>query len=228
METSVKTAPAPPRSGERVLQALATLAALLDRSINEVKSLDSEFELRLHQEIQSTIGRVRDEVTRDLTGRFQQEMQTLLEASRIEFETERERLTKAMDDAVRTASQLKGQHQQANQELNQAVQAAVKLEAERSRLAAEIARVREEARIEVERAREAAETAAVAAAQQSTPRGAPRDIEAEIARVEAKIREISALIEDPGTELTVVIRKNVERSELDSYLKGIRLVLGSF
>jgi valyl-tRNA synthetase len=227
METSVKTAPAPPRSGERVLQALSTLAALLDRSINEVKSLDSEFELRLHREMQATIGRVRDEVTRDLTGRFQQEMQTLLEASRVEFETERERLTKAMEEAVKTASQLKGQHQQTHQELNQAVQAAVKLEAERSRLSAEIARVREEARIEIERAREAAETAAVAA-QQSAPRGAPRDVDAEIARVEAKIREISAVIEDPGTELTVVIRKNVERSELDSYLKGIRLVLDSF
>src|SRR5215470_14561220 len=100
METSVKTAPAPPRNGERVLQALATLAALLDRTIHEVRNLDSEFESRLNHELKETVTRVRDEVTRDLTDRFQQEMQTLLEASRIEFETERERLTKAMNEAV--------------------------------------------------------------------------------------------------------------------------------
>jgi chromosome segregation ATPase len=227
METTVKTAPASPRSGERVLQALSTLAALLDRTINEVKTLDSEFEVRLHQEIQATVGRVRDEVTRDLTDRFQQEIQTMLEASRIEFETERERLTATMNEAVRTASHLKGQHQQINQDLNQATQAAVKLEAERSRLMAEMARIREDAKSEIERARAAAETAAVAA-QQSSSRSRPREVEAEIARVEARIREISAVIEDPATELTLVIRKNVERSELDSYLKGIRLVLDSF
>src|SRR5436190_16376656 len=116
METSVKTAPAAPRSGERLLQALSTLAALLDRSINEVKTLDSEFEIRLHREVQETVGRVRDEVTRDLTERFQQEMQTLLEASRNEFESERERLTITMNQAVQTASQLKGQQQQVHQD----------------------------------------------------------------------------------------------------------------
>src|SRR5262249_12964679 len=140
METSVKTAPAPPRSGERVLQALATLAALLDRTINEVKNLDKEFETRLHREVQDTVSRVRDDVTRDLSERFQQEMQTLLEASRVEFESERERLTLSMNEAVQTASQLKGQHQQIHQDLNQAVQAAVKLESERNRLSAELTR----------------------------------------------------------------------------------------
>ena len=225
METVVKTAPAPPRSAERLMQALSTLAALLDRTINEVKNLDKEFETRLHRDVQDTVSRVRDEVSRDLTDRFQQEMQTLLEASRIEFETERERLTLTMNEAVQTASQLKGQHQQVHQDLNQAVQAAVKLESERSRLTAELSRAREEARLEVEKAREAAETAARAV--QSSERRTPREVEAEVTRVEARIREISALIEDPATELTVVIRKNVERSELDSYLKGIRLVLES-
>ena len=92
METVVKTAPAPPRSAERLMQALSTLAALLDRTINEVKNLDKEFETRLHRDVQDTVSRVRDEVSRDLTDRFQQEMQTLLEASRIEFETEREQI----------------------------------------------------------------------------------------------------------------------------------------
>ena len=35
----------------------------------------------------------------------------------------------------------------------------------------------------------------------------------------------SPLIEDPAAELSVVIRKNVERADMESYLKGIRYVL---
>jgi len=45
--------------------------------------------------------------------------------------------------------------------------------------------------------------------------------------VEGIVREISAVIEDPTSELSIVIRKNVERAELESYLKGIRFVLKS-
>jgi len=47
----------------------------------------------------------------------------------------------------------------------------------------------------------------------------------EMERVEGQVKEISALIEDPATELSTVIRKNVERAELESYLKGIRFAL---
>jgi len=44
-------------------------------------------------------------------------------------------------------------------------------------------------------------------------------------RVENLIKEISAIIEDPATELPTVIRKDVERAELESYLKGIQFAL---
>jgi hypothetical protein len=37
---------------------------------------------------------------------------------------------------------------------------------------------------------------------------------------------LSALIEDPATELSVVIRKTVERAQLDYYLKGLRFSSG--
>jgi chromosome segregation ATPase len=47
-------------------------------------------------------------------------------------------------------------------------------------------------------------------------------IRAEAGRIEASIAEISKLVEDPDTELSVVIRKNVERAELESYLRGLR------
>jgi Sec-independent protein translocase protein TatA len=47
-------------------------------------------------------------------------------------------------------------------------------------------------------------------------------VAAEAARVEGLIRGINLLIENPDTELSVVIRKNAERAELESYLKGLR------
>jgi len=51
-------------------------------------------------------------------------------------------------------------------------------------------------------------------------------INAEIARVETQLSQIMAIIDDPETELATVIRKNVEKAELDSYLKGILFSLG--
>jgi hypothetical protein len=47
----------------------------------------------------------------------------------------------------------------------------------------------------------------------------------EIERVESLIRDISSVINDPNAELPVVIQKDVERSELESYVRGIRFVL---
>ncbi len=48
----------------------------------------------------------------------------------------------------------------------------------------------------------------------------------EVARIEEMILKIGALIDDPATELSMVIRKNVEKAELDAYLKGILFSLG--
>jgi len=51
-------------------------------------------------------------------------------------------------------------------------------------------------------------------------------INAEIARVETQLSQIISIIDDPETELATVIRKNVEKAELESYLKGILFSLG--
>jgi len=51
-------------------------------------------------------------------------------------------------------------------------------------------------------------------------------IDAEVARIEDMIRQIVALIDDSATDLSTVIRKNVEKAELDAYLKGILFALG--
>jgi hypothetical protein len=49
--------------------------------------------------------------------------------------------------------------------------------------------------------------------------------DAEVARIEGLLNEIVAAIEDPNSELSTIIRKNVEK-ELDSYLKGILFAAG--
>ena len=51
-------------------------------------------------------------------------------------------------------------------------------------------------------------------------------IAAEVSRVEGLITQIIAVIDDPDTDLSTVIRKNVEKAELDAYLRGILFSLG--
>src|SRR5262249_19543756 len=51
-------------------------------------------------------------------------------------------------------------------------------------------------------------------------------ITVEVARVEGLITEISRVTDNPETDFSTVIRKNVEKAELDSYLKGIKFCLG--
>jgi myosin heavy subunit len=72
-----------------------------------------------------------------------------------------------------------------------------------------------------------AERARLTAAHKDSGAGMDSEaIAAEVARVEAQINEIIAVIDNPNTELSTVIRKNVEKAELDAYLKGIMFTLG--
>jgi len=52
-------------------------------------------------------------------------------------------------------------------------------------------------------------------------------VSAEVARVQTMIVEIGKRIDDPATDLSTVIRKNVERAELNAYLKGIQYSTGN-
>jgi hypothetical protein len=54
---------------------------------------------------------------------------------------------------------------------------------------------------------------------------ANESLQTEVHRVEESIRTISAIIDAPETELSLVIRKNVERAELEAYLKGIKFAV---
>ena len=103
----------------------------------------------------------------------------------------------------------------------------IHVEAERRRLIAEAERANQSAS-QALAARQAVEQA-LAKKTKAPPAPAgvdPTAMAKEMERVEGVISQISTLIDDPGTELSTVIRKNVERAELESYLKGIRFALG--
>jgi predicted nucleic acid-binding Zn-ribbon protein len=51
-------------------------------------------------------------------------------------------------------------------------------------------------------------------------------LENEVQRIEEMIHVLVALIDDPSTDLSTVIRKNVEKAELSAYLRGILFSLG--
>jgi chromosome segregation ATPase len=72
-----------------------------------------------------------------------------------------------------------------------------------------------------------AERARLSAAQTGGSPGLDeKTIAAEVSRVEALINEIVIVIDNPETDLSTIIRKNVEKAELDAYLKGILFALG--
>jgi len=358
MEKAATSAQAP-SSPERIIEALSTLAALLDRTINEVKkNLDKDIQERVLQAVHETesllqsqaaehVERARKEVQEQLTTRFQQEAQTSIEGVRSEFNAERERLNKELMLTKERVSQLEGektkliadvQHakdaatgeiekirselnsksqkdvgaaletlnakfaveqqrhgkelaqatetaarleaektkliaelQQAKEtalleidktrkdatakaqadlqaavethkvtltaergrfekELHHAVEAASKFEAERSGLINEMQRVKDEAAAAIEKAR--AEAKAAVAKAPAAPPAAPggaavatATIQQEIVQAEEKLKEILKVIDDPQSALSAVIRKNVEKSEVEAYLRGIRYVL---
>jgi chromosome segregation ATPase len=167
-------------------------------------------------------------------GEFKQQKESLereLQNARNEWTAERLRLNSEIDRrdqqiqriatdkegvSSEVVEQLRKQYEQRLQEaiqqktqLAQELQSASRmLEDERARLSAEIGKP---------------EKSAAAKGADSVDRDA---ISAEVARVEKQIKEIAALIDDPETELSTVIRKNVEKAELGAYLKGILYSMG--
>ena len=225
METTTKSAQV--RSSDRVLEALATLAALLDRTMKEVKTLDSEFQQRLLETIHDTEISVQHQATQHLQQALEETelriRRGVTEEMRAQFEVE----MRAAIDSVR--QELQGEREKLNRELDRATEAAAQWEAERARLNAELARVQDalaEARSEQKRLFEEAEKAKAALHSMPDVPAPSSALVEEIDRVQQKVREISAIIDDPAVELSTVIRKNVERAELEAYLRGIRFAGG--
>ena len=214
METTTKT-PQGARATDRVLEALSTLAALLDRSINEVKSLDSEFQNRLLQAVHETESSLQNQAAQHLDAalaetrtKLEDQFKAKISDLTAEWETERTRL---------------------NGEVDRISKAAAQWEAERKRLTGEmerLAQLQAMTQAEAEKAIAAAKAAAAAsAAPKASSPVVTESLVKEMERVEGLIKQISALMEDSSTDLSTVIRKNVEKAELESYLKGMRFAL---
>jgi chromosome segregation ATPase len=139
-----------------------------------------------------------------------QNAQSAWEAERRRYEQQLQRMSDSRDRVSNeVVDQLRKQYEQKLQEaISQKTQLAQELQTASSLL-------------ETERAR-------LSAAQTGGGGGGldTEAIAAEVSRVETQITQIIAVIDNPETELSTVIRKNVEKAELDAYLRGILYSLG--
>ena len=193
------------RATDRMTQTVAALARLLDQTMNDIQAADAEFQDQIND-----LAADRD--------RQRLEMEQLRDAA-TEWESERARLLADFDRSNILLEQAKSEHDRALAETDEA--AAIALEMQISRA---VERVRAELTAKWDAEREAL-IAERDRAQQRLADAAPADsrgMDDEVARVERMIHDISHVVENPETELSVVIRKNVERAELESYLRGLR------
>ena len=316
METGTK--PQSGRATDRVLEALSTLYNLLDRTINEVKTLDTDFQNRLRQSVHETEASLQSQAAEHLElalnetrTKLEEEFSKRVAELSSQGEEERNQLKSEFAKMAGIAAQGEEERNQLKSELAKMSGIAGQGEEERNRLKAELARMsgiagqgeeernrlkaelarmngmaaqgeeernrlkaelakmrgttaqweeeRNQLKAEVakmtgttskweaERARLNGELQHLAKVQAATQAEAERAIMAlkaanaasqaakpsmnspalnnEIDRVQVLIKTLSDLIEDPASELSIVIRKNVERAELEAYLKGIRYAL---
>ena len=196
-------------------------AQLMEQSRDEhnraIAETDEAAAIALERQIATAVNRVRSE----LTARFDSERAQLL----AERNRAQQRLAEAaaeyeqkVNEAVGSVrSDLKDGSERLLRELEQVKETCAQLEAERNRL-----------RDENEAAHKLlAEAAAAPAAAQPSGKssGTIAALQAEVTRIENWIKEISQIIEDRDTELSIVIRKNAERAELESYLRGLRFAI---
>jgi hypothetical protein len=210
MDTAAN-APSDGRATNRVLEALSTLAALLDRTIKEVRSLEEDFQNRLSEAVRETEAAAQSQTAQHLEewltatrAKLEDQFKSKIAQTSAEWEMERERLTVELAGRIQMAAQWETERARLNTEIERLmrVQEATQLEAEQAVTALKLA----------------------SASKQNSSADSKVVLE-EVARVEQMIKEVSALIEDPSTELSTIIRKNVERAELQSYLRGIQFAL---
>jgi hypothetical protein len=235
------------RSTDRLSQTVAALARLLDQTMNDIQAIDAEFQRQLEaaQEGKAAVEQQGADRLKSVMEEAQlnaRELERLREATG-SWEAEREVLQAESERARQMVEQVKREHDLALAETDEA--ASIALERQ---IAGAVERVRAEltAQFEADRATLVAERnraqqrlADVAAEyetklaellkQQAATPEAPRPqsvemetVQAEITRVDGMIHAISQIVENPETEISVVIRKNVERAELVSYLRGLR------
>ena len=197
------------------------ITTAVERGCSDLKTQLSSQE----QEHQRTVARLRSELAAE-NSRLQDEASRASQLLAETIESQRAALGEREKVAGDLQSALKAERQRLSEEW----------EGERERLAMECGelrhdrnRFREElgrladavAKSDGERARLKEECEKLSRALASTESSDIHVLE-EAARIETAIQEISLAIENPETELSAIIRKNVERAQLDAYLRGLR------
>jgi hypothetical protein len=238
------------RSTDRLTQTVAALARLLDQTMNDIQALDAEFQERLEaaQEDRAATEQRGAERLKSALEEAQlsaRELERMREAAGA-WEAEKEVLQAECDRARQMAEEIRREHDVALAETDEAASIALErqiagavervraeltaqFEADRATLVAERNRAQQRlADVAAEYEAKLAETLKQQAAAPEPPRAQSvelQTVQAEIARVETAIHAISQIVENPESELSVVIRKNVERAELESFLRGLRFRL---
>ena len=214
-----------------------------------VAAVEQQAVERLRIAVDEAEQKTRARITEELQARFEQEMAAALDAARNEldqaaarWQIERDQLIADCERSNQLLKQARSEHSLALAESDEA--AAIALERQ---ITTAVERVRVELTLERDRAimqslaerdaehRETIEKLqkeSAAALEQAKTAAEPVRVEKsavdlssiheEVARIETLIHTASELIDDPEADLSIVIRKNAERAELESYLRGVR------
>ena len=185
---------------EKQMTESTTARQTLERELQKIQQENTQLKEKQAEELRLVMTRLEESQTEN------QQLERQLEGAKDAVSSEvveqlRRQYDERMQEVIRQKTELSEQLKNASS----------LLEAERSRFAAAAA-----AQPKAKPAKDA----------EPSPTIDAELLKTEFARVEGKIAEIARLIDDPSTELSLVIRKNVERAELDAYLKGILFSLG--
>jgi hypothetical protein len=205
-ETGVKVEPAA-RNDDRQLKELqekltaaqSALQAERDQFEKEMEQIRIELRqaVRVRKQLEEKTGSLQVQI-QESAAEHQRQIQQLTEKiADSRNQSRMESAERLAKEYDRKIQDLMQQKMDLSQELNAAVE---RLEAERTRAAGSAAEKNENPRESV--------------------------VLAEVGRIEGLLEQVTAIINDPGTELSMVIRKNVEQAELNAYLRGILFSIG--
>jgi len=239
------------RPKDRLSQTAATLARLLDQLMNDIQALDSEVREEILTAVQQSEAALAQQAAERLKVAVEQAKEKSAPA---DWESERARLVADCESANQLLERARKEQDRALAETDEAAAIALELQvtngvnrvraelmarmdaeraallAERNRAQQRLADLTSDHEREIEGLRRELEEARHAAVQAPVPPSTQMSsvethvLRREIARVEDLIRSLSQIVENPATELSVIIRKSAERAELHSYLRGLRFI----
>jgi hypothetical protein len=200
---------------ERANQFLTESKAEFHRVASEKESALKEVADRLRAELEQSVSNA-ERTKRLLAEAESANSRIVLDAQQAAESVAAAHKSELVDAEDRVRAELTEDRDRLSRQLDDLLHAAAKWDSERERLQSEV------------KIATAAKDQAIAAAKvevSAKSMVASETLQTEVSRVEDSIRAISAIIDAPETELSIVIRKNVERAELEAYLKGIRYVV---